>query len=1183
MLQELPAFRRPGAENNALDRIRISIADPKVIRTQWSHGEVKKPETINHRSFKPERDGLFCAQIFGPVKDYECLCGRYKRMKYRGVVCEKCGVEVTLKKVRRERMGHIELAVPVAHVWFMKSSSSSIGLLLGMKFSELKQIAYFERYVVVEPGTTRLRKGQLLTEEEYEQALAEYGHGEFRAGMGAETIREMLEEMNGDNLQAEADGLRERFEGLKRELRVRKLLGRVARLLEMRPRDIEKIACWQGALVLDAGGAGRVSQGQILTLDRLGKIGERYARLGAFYGSGPSALRDYFALRLAQGLEVDEGLFAELLGVLAPFLADETERIENDPDAEAAVRLVELEEALAAALGIEAAALAEVLAGARALVVAPGASEWAAGDLVPMDEAATSAAFATGVEAVRRLAEAAGDEAQEAAADWMAARVSRILRFAEAGDAAMPGGTVNEKELKRILEEVNKRRRFLNKFIESGNRPEWMVLTVLPVIPPDLRPLVQLDGGRFATSDLNELYRRVINRNNRLKKLNEQQAPEIIVRNEKRMLQRSVDALLANGAMGEPSLDANKRSLKSFADILFGKQGRFRQNLLGKRVDFSGRSVIVVGPELKLHQCGLPKRMALELFKPFIYAKLQAQGYSPTIKQSKRIVEGEEPLVWDALAEVIREHPVLLNRAPTLHRLGIQAFEPVLIEGKAIQLHPLVCAAFNADFDGDQMAVHVPLSIEAQLESRVLMMSTNNILSPADGKPVIVPSQDIILGLYYLSIDLEGEPGEGIAFSGPAEAEHAAFAGRISIHSKIRVRIETFDENGRQVVRRCDTTLGRLRLAALLPKHPGVRFDLVNRALRKAEVRQLIDAVYRHCGQKETVIFCDRLMQLGFSSACAAGISVGMRDMVIPAEKQERVREARSQVEELERQYRDNLITETDKYNRAVEAWTRCTDQVADAVVRETSSPVLDAATGRRVPNSVYMMMHSGARGSRDQMKQIAGMRGLMSKPSGEIIDTPIEANFMEGLSVREYFYSTHGARKGQTDTALKTARSGYLTRRLVYLAHSCVVRETDCGTSDGIAIDSVIPGERHPVAFATRLLGRVAKADVVDEVAGETLVRAGEMIEEAQALRIEAAGIPRVDVRSPLTCESRNGVCAMCYGRDLARGEIVNLGETVGIIAAQSIGEPGTQLTMRTFHSGGTAAVAERTYLESP
>ena len=1175
-------FRRPGADNSGFDRIRISIADPEVIRNQWSFGEVKKPETINHRSFKPERDGLFCAKIFGPVKDYECLCGRYKRMKFQGVVCEKCGVDVVLKKVRRERMGHIELAAPVAHVWFLKSSSSSIGLMLDMKFSEVKQVVYFERYVVLEPGSTDLRPRQLLSEEEYEKACDQYGPGEFRVGMGAEAIHTLLEKLNGTNLEEETDQLGEYFERLKHELRTRKLLGRVSRLLGLSQRDLVKLITWRSALVLDAGESARVKVGQLITLERMRRVGAGYAEKGAVFLAGPSGLRDWFASRIADRSVTDDGLFGELVAILEPLLKGEEESLETDAATEEGLTLTESEEELAGVLGFEIEEFSNLVAG-RACIAMPGESGRVSRQILPLEEAPNPGE--TGAGAVCRLIAATrlSKKAKAVAAAWQIGWVDRILRLSKESPGVLPGEGVSDKELKQRLEDVNRRRRFLIKFIASGNRPEWMVLTVLPVIPPDLRPLVQLDGGRFATSDLNELYRRVINRNNRLRKLNDQHAPEIIVRNEKRMLQRSVDALLANGSIGEPSLDANKRPLKSFSDLLFGKQGRFRQNLLGKRVDFSGRSVIVVGPELKLHQCGIPKRMALELFKPFIFGKLQMQGHSKTIKESKRLVEEETPMIWDALADVIREHPVLLNRAPTLHRLGIQAFEPVLIEGKAIQLHPLVCAAFNADFDGDQMAVHVPLSIEAQLEARVLMMSTNNILSPADGKPVIVPSQDIILGLYYLSLELEGEPGEGMYFSGPAEAEHAAFAGRISPHSRIHVRVETFDEEGEPVVRRYDTTLGRVRLAAVLPKHPRISFDIVNRVLRKGEVRGLIDTVYRHCGQKETVIFCDQMMQLGFGIACQAGISVGMGDMVIPHEKGELVRETQTRVDELERQCRDHLITEADKYNRAVEAWTRCTDAISDAVVRETSTPVRSEESGRLVPNSVYMMMHSGARGSKDQMKQIAGMRGLMSKPSGEIIDTPILANFMEGLSVREYFYSTHGARKGQTDTALKTARSGYLTRRLVYLAHSCVVEEEDCGTTKGIDIDSVVPGERNPVPFSGRLLGRVCLEAVEDIAGGKTLVPAGGLIEERDAVRIEESGVPRVRVRSALTCESSQGVCVQCYGRDLARGELATIGEAVGIIAAQSIGEPGTQLTMRTFHSGGAVAVSERASLDSP
>jgi len=1088
------------------DRVRISIADPDVIRNQWSYGEVKKPETINHRSFKPERDGLFCAKIFGPVKDHECLCGRYKRQKHKGLVCEKCEVEVTHKKVRRERMGHIDLAVPVAHVWFMKSASASVGLVLGMKFADIRRIVYFERYVVIDPGSTPLQKMQLLTEEEHEAAVQRHGAGEFVVGMGAEAIRDLLAEMNSERLQEVQEELREEADALKLAIRTKRILGRAARMLDMSVAEVGRLIGWKAVAVIGPGEVVRLRDSAKRThpMSVVGKA-EKYARAGAVLGSGPSALRDLLLGLWRSGeLGADPALYEEFLSVLNPLLEDEAKELQADADrhADEDFNQEELGLAMGAELGVDPEEFVALMRGAATLDV-EGASdgmpviERASDDGAGPGRMADPSRFTTGLDALKLLMENADltKEFLDAHGRWTALRLDRAKRIAEAGLLPQPGGesgsgeerqsenernskpSGNEKELKRQLEEVNKRRRLLSKLAESGNRPEWMVLTVLPVLPPDLRPLVQLDGGRFATSDLNELYRRVINRNNRLRKLNEQHAPEIIVRNEKRMLQRSVDALLANGSINEPSLDAGKRQLKSFSDILIGKQGRFRQNLLGKRVDFSGRSVIVVGPELKLHQCGLPKRMALELFRPFIFARLQAQGYSPSVRRSKQMVDEENPRVWDALSEVIREHPVLLNRAPTLHRLGIQAFEPVLIDGKAIQLHPLVCAAFNADFDGDQMAVHVPLSIEAQLEARVLMMSTNNILSPADGRPVIVPSQDIVLGLYYLSMMLAGEPGEGLTFPGPAPAEHAFFAGQISLHSRIFLRVETWDEEGRRVVRRVETTLGRVRIAKLLPDHPGIRFDFVNRELRKGEVRQLIDLVYRHCGQKETVVFCDRLMQLGFGSACTAGISVGMDDMVTPAEKQRLVEEARHRVLEFEGQYRDNLITQKDKYDRVVEAWTHCTDAVADAVVRSTGVPVcVGGEIGRQRPNSVFMMMHSGARGSRDQMKQIAGMRGLMSKPSGEIIETPIESNFMEGLTVREYFYSTHGARKGQTDTALKTARSGYLTRRLVYLAQGCVVREHDCGTGEALDIQAVVPGERHSIPFGSRILGRVRR-----------------------------------------------------------------------------------------------------------
>ncbi len=817
MNQELTNIFNPAEPPKTFDEIRISLASPERILS-WSFGEIKKPETINYRTFKPERDGLFCARIFGPIKDYECLCGKYKRMKYRGVTCEKCGVEVTLQKVRRERMGHIQLAAPVAHIWFLKSLPSRIGLMLDMTLRDLERILYFEQYVVVEPGMTELSHGQLLTEEEFLDAQDQYGEDAFRAGIGAEAIREMLAAID---LEAEAERLR-----------------------------------------------------------------------------------------------VD---LAEATGELKP---------------------------------------------------------------------------------------------------------------------------------KKII----KRLKLVENFLESGNRPEWMVLTVVPVIPPELRPLVPLDGGRFATSDLNDLYRRVINRNNRLKRLIELRAPDIIIRNEKRMLQEAVDALFDNGRRGRIITGANKRPLKSLSDMLKGKQGRFRQNLLGKRVDFSGRSVIVTGPELKLHQCGLPKKMALELFKPFIYSRLDAKGLSATVKQAKKLVEKERPEVWDILDEVIREHPVLLNRAPTLHRLGIQAFEPVLIEGKAIQLHPLVCAAFNADFDGDQMAVHVPLSLEAQLEARVLMMSTNNVLSPANGKPIIVPSQDMILGLYYLSLEKKGEPNEGMMLADQAEIEHALQAGLINLHTKIVTRYATVDEDGNDIVRRVETTPGRMMLANLLPKNPKVPYEIVNRVLRKREVGEVIDTVYRHCGQKESVIFCDRIMSLGFTEAFKAGISFGKDDMVIPAKKWDIVNQTRDLVKEFEQQYQDGLITSGEKYNKVVDAWSKCTDRVADEMMKEISAVQMDVEAGReKEPNSVYMMSHSGARGSPTQMRQLAAMRGLMAKPSGEIIETPIISNFKEGLTVLEYFNSTHGARKGLADTALKTANSGYLTRRLVDVAQDCIIKTDDCGTERGI------------------------------------------------------------------------------------------------------------------------------------
>jgi DNA-directed RNA polymerase subunit beta' len=937
----------PVAPVKTFDEIKISLASPERILS-WSFGEIKKPETINYRTFKPERDGLFCARIFGPIKDYECLCGKYKRMKYRGVVCEKCGVEVTLQKVRRERMGHIELAAPVAHIWFLKSLPSRIGLMLDMTLRDLERILYFENYVVIEPGLTDLTYAQMLTEEEYLDAQDQYGADAFTANIGAEAIREMLAAID---LDATAEQLRE-----------------------------------------------------------------------------------------------------------------------------------ELKEAT--------------------------------GELKP----------------------------------------------------------------KKII----KRLKIVESFLESGNRPEWMILTVLPVIPPELRPLVPLDGGRFATSDLNDLYRRVINRNNRLKRLIELRAPDIIVRNEKRMLQEAVDALFDNGRRGRVITGTNKRPLKSLSDMLKGKQGRFRQNLLGKRVDFSGRSVIVTGPELKLHQCGLPKKMALELFKPFIYSRLEAKGLSSTVKQAKKLVEKERPEVWDILDEVIREHPVLLNRAPTLHRLGIQAFEPILIEGKAIQLHPLVCSAFNADFDGDQMAVHVPLSLEAQLEARVLMMSTNNVLSPANGAPIIVPSQDMVLGLYYVTMERKGMVGEGMAFADIEEVEHALAAGAVHLHAKVKARLRQVDETGNIVWKRFDTTPGRLRLGNLLPLNAKAPFDLVNRLLRKKDVQTVIDTVYRYCGQKESVIFCDQIMTLGFREAFRAGISFGKDDMVIPDTKWTIVNEVKEQVAGFEQQYLDGLITQGEKYNKVVDAWTKCNDKVTEAMMATISAVRHDANGAEKEPNSVYMMAHSGARGSVIQMKQLGGMRGLMAKPSGEIIETPIISNFKEGLTVLEYFNSTHGARKGLSDTALKTANSGYLTRRLVDVAQDCIVRSHDCGTEKAITASAAVNDGEVIVPMGERVLGRVAADDVVVPLTGEVLVAKNELIDERRADLINNSGIASIRIRSPLTCEAEEGVCALCYGRDLARGTLVNQGEAVGIIAAQSIGEPGTQLTMRTFHIGGVAQGGQQSFLEA-
>jgi DNA-directed RNA polymerase subunit beta' len=961
MNQELMNFFNPAAKPETFDQIQISLASPERIRS-WSFGEIKKPETINYRTFKPERDGLFCARIFGPIKDYECLCGKYKRMKYKGIVCEKCGVEVTVSKVRRERMGHIELAAPVAHIWFLKSLPSRIGMLLDMQLKNLERVLYFEQYVVLEPGLTPMKKFDLLTEDELLKAQDEYGEDAFQAGIGAEAIRKLLEEMD---LEGEMEILKEDLRTTKSELKPKKII---------------------------------------------------------------------------------------------------------------------------------------------------------------------------------------------------------------------------------------KRMKVVESFINSGNRPEWMVLQVVPVIPPELRPLVPLDGGRFATSDLNDLYRRVINRNNRLKRLIELRAPDIIVRNEKRMLQEAVDALFDNGRRGRTITGANKRPLKSLSDMLKGKQGRFRQNLLGKRVDYSGRSVIVTGPELKLHQCGLPKKMALELFKPFIYSRLDAKGLSMTLKQAKKWVEKERKEVWDILDEVIREHPVLLNRAPTLHRLGIQAFEPVLIEGKAIQLHPLVCSAFNADFDGDQMAVHVPLSLEAQLEARVLMMSTNNILSPANGKPIIVPSQDMVLGLYYLSMEQQehfpeyielpdGTKREKLPMFGNMAEVHAALnAKAVTLHSKIVARVETVDENNQPVLRRVETTPGRMLLGETLPKNSLVPFETINRLLTKKEIGDVIDVVYRHCGQKDTVLFADAIMTLGFRHAFQAGISFGKDDMVIPAAKEALVNDTKASVKDFEQQYQDGLITQGEKYNKVVDAWARCGDLVADRMMEAIKAQPIDQVTGvQKSINSVYMMAHSGARGSQAQMKQLAGMRGLMAKPSGEIIETPIISNFKEGLTVLEYFNSTHGARKGLADTALKTANSGYLTRRLVDVSQDCVVVEDDCGTSRGMMMKAIVEGGSTIVSLGERILGRTVLNDVVDAKTGEVLAPAGLLLSESDVTRIEKAAVPEVKIRSPLLCETKAGVCATCYGRDLARGTPVNAGEAVGVIAAQSIGEPGTQLTMRTFHIGGAAQVSEQSTLDAP
>ncbi len=942
----LDLFKQVTAEEE-FDAITIGLASPEKIRS-WSYGEVKKPETINYRTFKPERDGLFCAKIFGPIKDYECLCGKYKRLKHRGVICEKCGVEVTLAKVRRDRMGHIELASPVAHIWFLKSLPSRLGMVLDMTLRDIERVLYFEAFVVTDPGmVSNLQRGQLLTEDQYVEMIEEHGD-EFQALMGAEGVRELL------------------------------------RSLEL-----------------------------------------------------PSQV---------------EALHAEL--------------------------------------------------------------------------------------------EVTGSEAK------------------------------NKKLAKRL--------KILEGFQKSGIKPDWMILEVLPVLPPDLRPLVPLDGGRFATSDLNDLYRRVINRNNRLKRLLELKAPDIIVRNEKRMLQESVDSLLDNGRRGKAMTGANKRPLKSLADMIKGKGGRFRQNLLGKRVDYSGRSVIVVGPQLKLHQCGLPKLMALELFKPFIFHKLEMGGYATTIKQAKKMVEGQEPIVWDMLEDVIREHPVMLNRAPTLHRLGIQAFEPTLIEGKAIQLHPLVCAAFNADFDGDQMAVHVPLSLEAQMEARTLMLASNNVLSPANGQPIIVPSQDIVLGLYYATRERINAKGEGMYFADTTEIERAMAAGELDIHARISVRLKEFEAaavDGEFVEKtiRVETTAGRALLSRILPK--GMAFKAIDRALKKKEISKLIDESFRRCGLKETVVFADQLMQNGYALATRGGISFCSDDMRVPEKKHQIIADAEAEVKEIEIQYTNGLVTNGERYNKVVDIWGRTGDQVAKVMMDELGHEEVIDRHGKKVKqdsfNSIYMMADSGARGSAAQIRQLAGMRGLMAKPDGSIIETPITTNFREGLNVLQYFISTHGARKGLADTALKTANSGYLTRRLVDVTQDLVITEDDCGTKNGFVVKALVEGGEVIEALRERILGRVTVDDLVDPETQETILFAGTMLDEDMVELIDKLGIDEVKVRTPLSCDTRYGLCANCYGRDLGRGTMVNAGESIGVIAAQSIGEPGTQLTMRTFHVGGAASRA--------
>ena len=933
-------------ENN-FSSIKITLASPEKIKS-WSFGEIKKPETINYRTFRPEKDGLFCARIFGPVKDYECLCGKYKRMKFRGIICEKCGVEITKSNVRRERMGHIDLACPVAHIWFLKSLPSRIALAIDMKLKDVEKVLYFEIFIVVEPGLTTLQKGQLLTEEALNKAQEEFGEDSFTAGIGAEAVRDILINLD---LEKEQKKLR-------------------ASLSEIKSKVTE------------------------------------------------------------------------------------------------------------------------------------------------------------------------------------------------------------ERTIKRL--------KLVESFISSGNKPEWMILTTVPVIPPELRPLVPLDGGRFATSDLNDLYRRVINRNNRLKRLLDLKAPDIIIRNEKRMLQESVDALFDNGRRGRVITGTGKRPLKSLAEMLKGKQGRFRQNLLGKRVDYSGRSVIVVGPELKLHQCGLPKKMALELFKPFLYARLDKLGLATTIKQAKRLVEKEKSEVWDALEYIIREHPVILNRAPTLHRLGVQAFEAKLIEGNAIELHPLVCAAFNADFDGDQMAVHIPLSLEAQLEARVLMMSTNNILSPSNGKPIIVPSQDIVLGIYYLSQSNDKNDKLKGIFGNIDEIEQAVEDRSISLHSKIISVFNTVDDKGNKIRQKYKSTAGRFLLANILPINHKIKFTLVDRLLTKKDVSEVIDTIFRFCGQKETVIFCDKIKSLGFKHAFKAGISFGKDDLIIPKTKTNLINETKKQIEEYEKQYSDGLITRGEKYNKVVDIWSKCTDTVANEMMKEISSAEKIYPDDRIETNSVYMMADSGARGSQAQMKQLAGMRGLIAKPSGEIIETPIIANFKEGLTVLEYFNSTHGARKGLADTALKTANSGYLTRRLCDVAQDLQVTIDDCGSKSSITLTEIIEGGNILVSLSERVLGRVPAHDIKNPITGEVILKKKKLIDEAGCELIDAAGVKSINVFSVITCEAKRGVCQLCYGRDLSRGKLVSIGEAIGMIAAQSIGEPGTQLTMRTFHVGGTAQIKEESQIIS-